>query len=151
MNKQIFIISCFLMTCICSCKEQSKGDIKDNTENHVEDQQRIDYLNQFNDFLPDYFFDKGSWFGLKLSKNHIGFDKALFLSDSLGYNSKQSLLELTVLKNNQKVNFDIVNKFIPGRLVQEGKSKDITIAFESIFIDYQTTMIAYEQTNIVLS
>lgn len=137
MNKWIAIS--ISLICMWSCKEQAAVP-KENL-------QHTEYLNKFSNFLPDYLFDQGAWFGLKLSNDHIGLDTALFLSDSLGYKSKQSFLELEVFQNDQKVDFEIKNQFLPGRLVQLGTSNDLQITMKAIFVNHQTTLIAYELMN----
>ncbi len=135
-----WIISILCVLCIFACQNQ--------TETNMQDRKHIEYLNEFSNFLPDYFFDQGAWFGLQLLENQLGIDKALFLSDSLGYKSKAPLLQLMVLQNEQKVNFNIVNKFIPGRLVQEATNDGLNIILQVVYEDHQTALVSYEMTNL---
>ncbi len=131
--------------CMLSCKKQIEISKENNSQE--ENHERMEYLNTFSNFLPDYMFDQGAWFGIKLSEHQIGIDTALLLSDSLGYKSKQPLFELEVKQNDQKIIFDIKNQFLPGRLIQESKSTDLTITLQSIYTNHQTALLAYTLSN----
>ena len=99
---------------------------------------KIEYLSSFATILPDYFFDRGAWFGIKNQSDHFGVDAPLILSDSMGYTFPAPLFTFFL----DGFEPGIKNRFIPGRIVQQAEDWRVSVNFETIFIDHQSTLTA---------
>jgi len=102
---------------------------------------------EFNNFLSDYLFDHGSWFGVLLQENELGLATPLILSDSMGYQLKEPLISLSFSEGNQDKGIEIINIYAPGKLIQECRTKSFLIKTETIFSDVRTVLIACKVTN----
>jgi len=96
-----------------------------------------------NSILPDYFFDQGSWFGVKNQQGSFGLEAPLMLLDSMGYVPKEPLITL------QCSEFDsqITNSYKAGLLLQCGENEDFAITTKTIFSNDQSVIIELSFTN----
>lgn len=105
------------------------------------------YLGKFNNLLSDKFFDEGSWLGISLPHNKMGMDEPLILSEDDGTQLNSPLLLLSCKVNEQIFSPQITNISLPGKLIQESKSKYCSIIIQSIFKNHQTILLSYSISN----
>jgi len=97
----------------------------------------------FTSILPDYFFDHGSWFGVKNQEESFGLDAPWMLSDSMGYIPNYSLV---TLKCNE-FDSEITNIYQAGRLLQFGDNAEFSITTKTIFGNSESAIVEFSFTN----
>ncbi|HAP60543.1 MAG TPA: hypothetical protein DCR93_13950 [Cytophagales bacterium] len=107
------------------------------------------YTNTFDNFLPDYFFDHGSWMGLRLAETHLGLAPPLLLSDSFGYTPTKPLLTLQGMEDSVPANYSLSNHHFPGRMVQIGTSEQARIRLDVVQAAGNVTLVQYQITNLL--
>ena len=97
----------------------------------------------FPSILPDYFFDNGSWFGVKNQEQSFGLDAPWMLSDSMGYIPNEPLVTF----NCDEFNSKITNIYQGGRLLQFGDNAEFSITTKTIFGNSESVLVEFSFTN----
>lgn len=106
-----------------------------------------DVLLEQDSTLTDYLFDQGSWFGIALPEEGWGLAAPRMLSDSNGYDFRDTILKGRVKVDGQEIS-NIENHYYPGSLMQVATSNDSEITFKSIIVDHQNVLIAVKFNNL---
>lgn len=125
----IFIITLFLLF---SCNPRTNVD---------ESPFPASFTDEYKDVTPDYFFDQGAWFGIKLPETGLGLTAPYILSDSNGYLFPDQILKLEIINKLNTDESKIIGGQYPGSLFQQYTDHHCKITLTSIFADHQNVLI----------